>query len=85
MKTFLFVISLFIGLLAYNIYTPTEQQIRIKEFGGSNLRSDELIYLRNLQSKNRTEGFFVGLFFMVVSGVGMFSLYKHLEDKKSKN
>lgn len=73
MKMFLFIVSLFIGILAYNIYTPTKKELE-KEWSWQ---------AGMIHSGKQMEGFFVGLFFGGASFFGLNSLCSHfIKDKK---
>jgi hypothetical protein len=72
MKVFIFVLSMFIGILAYNIYVPTDP--------GYNGSFDAL---RNYRD-SVMPGVFVGLFFGLSSLVGFLHLYQDFEKRRSK-
>jgi hypothetical protein len=84
MRVFIAALSLFIGVLAYNIYTSTEEQIILNEFGTRNIRPDERVYAKTIVSNDRIYGFAVGVLSAGVSLIGLCAGLNSLQEHRRK-
>ncbi len=72
MKVFLFIISIFIGILTYNLYVPTLTEIE-------EIRKLYYATWENLLLDYRIYGTLFGVITMALSCIGLINLYQHFE------
>jgi hypothetical protein len=85
MKRFICVICVFVGIFAYNLYTPTLEKLALQKWGVPycSLRTDLKIELQACRETEVSYGMLIGLFFSGMTYFGLSSLCNHRKDRQT--